>query len=242
MNRNRQIDWLTRHTDARDIVTWLRHLAAGGLAVIVCMLAIAALAREMTSRLRQMQAASAPAPAAPAVLLAPVGANAPPVASAGQDDVTGVARELRDRHLTMPVSGVAAADLVAGFEQGRADHRHDALDIPAPRGTRVLAVEDGTIAKLFWSNAGGRTIYQFDPSGRVAYYYAHLDGYADGLLQGGAVRRGDTLGFVGASGNADAAAPHLHFAIFVLTPERQWWKGTAIDPFPILRWPLDAPP
>jgi peptidoglycan LD-endopeptidase LytH len=144
--------------------------------------------------------------------------------------------ELRARHLTMPVAGVRPDQLINSFRDARGGHLHEALDIPAPRSTPVVAVEDGTIAKLFWSNAGGNTIYQFDPTGRYAYYFAHLDRYADGLAEKQHVQRGQTIGYVGSTGNADPASPHLHFAIFVLTPKRQWWKGTAIDSYRILRW------
>jgi murein DD-endopeptidase MepM/ murein hydrolase activator NlpD len=151
-------------------------------------------------------------------------------------------RELRARRFTVPVAGITADRIAPSFHDGRGGHVHEALDILAPRGTAVLAVEDGTIAKLFWSNAGGHTIYQFDPSRRFAYYYAHLDRYADGLTDGQTVRRGDVIGFVGTTGNANAETPHLHFAIFQLTPERHWWEGTPIDPYPVLRWAVDPSP
>ena len=61
--------------------------------------------------------------------------------------------------------------------------RHEAIDVLAPRNTPVLAVEDGTIARLFLSDAGGITIYQFDPTETYVYYYAHLEGYANGLKE-----------------------------------------------------------
>ena len=105
---------------------------------------------------------------------------------------------------------------------------------PAAAGTPVLAVADGHVEKLFTSDAGGLTIYQFDPSGRYAYYYAHLQGYAPGLREKQPVRRGQLLGYVGSTGNASPTAPHLHFAIFLLGPEKQWWKGRAINPYPLL--------
>jgi peptidoglycan LD-endopeptidase LytH len=157
-----------------------------------------------------------------------------PTASAADDD-DHILHELREKHLLVPVSGVRADQLVESFQQARSGHTHEALDILAPRGTPVRAVADGTIAKLFLSKPGGNTIYQFDKSEHYAFYYAHLDRYADGLKDGQKVRRGDTIGYVGSTGNADARSPHLHFGIFVLTPAKQWWKGTAIDPYPVFR-------
>jgi murein DD-endopeptidase MepM/ murein hydrolase activator NlpD len=101
--------------------------------------------------------------------------------------------------------------------------------------TPVLAVENGTIAKLFRSDAGGITIYQFDPSNTYVYYYAHLDHYAGGLAEKNRVSRGQVIGYVGVTGNAPKNTPHLHFAIFKLTEEKKWWQGTAIDPYHVLK-------
>ena len=148
--------------------------------------------------------------------------------------------ELRRRRLSLPVNGVQADRLVPTFDEARGDRPHEAIDIMAARGTPVVATEDGRIARLFWSKAGGHTIYQFDPSERYVYYYAHLDRYADGLAEGQAVTRGQTIGYVGSTGNAKADAPHLHFAIFLLTPEKRWWDGAALDPYPVLRWNIDG--
>jgi peptidoglycan LD-endopeptidase LytH len=141
---------------------------------------------------------------------------------------------LASRSLAMPVDGVAATALRDSFDDGRPGHRHEAIDIAAPRGTKVFAVDDGKLAKLFTSVPGGLTVYQFDPNGELAYYYAHLDRYADGLHEGMIVHRCDLLGYVGTSGNAPADAPHLHFAVFRLGPERRWWKGAPLNPFPAL--------
>jgi peptidoglycan LD-endopeptidase LytH len=142
---------------------------------------------------------------------------------------------LRDKNLEMPVD-VKRDDLRDTFGDARGGSRaHEALDIMAPRRTPVRAVEDGRIQKLFTSKAGGLTIYQFDPSETFTYYYAHLDRYADGLREGQMVRRGDVIGYVGSTGNASPDAPHLHFAIFRLTPEHQWWKGEPINPYPVFK-------
>ena len=127
------------------------------------------------------------------------------------------------------------AQLADTFAEARgSDRRHDALDIMAPAGTPVLAVADGHVEKLFTSVQGGLTLYQFEPSGRYAYYYAHLQGYAPGIVEGRQLKRGEVIGQVGSTGNANPAAPHLHFAVFVLGPEKEWWKGTAINPYPLL--------
>jgi murein DD-endopeptidase MepM/ murein hydrolase activator NlpD len=142
---------------------------------------------------------------------------------------------LAARPLGLPVEGVPASALRDTFHEGRPGHPHEALDIMAVRGTPVRAVDDGTLVKLFTSKPGGLTVYQFDPAGQLAYYYAHLDRYADGLHEGMALRRGDLLGYVGTTGNAPPDAPHLHFAVFRLGPEKQWWKGTVVNPYPALR-------
>lgn len=144
------------------------------------------------------------------------------------------------RSLAVPVEGVLAADLRDTYAEARAGRRHEAIDIAAPTGTKVFAVGDGKLVKLFKSLPGGLTVYQFDPQGRFAYYYAHLDRYADGLREGMTLRRCDLLGYVGTSGNAAANAPHLHFAVFRLGPLRQWWKGDALNPYPALTTPPAA--
>lgn len=137
--------------------------------------------------------------------------------------------------LIVPVRGVTPEQLGNTYEDARGSGRvHEAIDIMAARGTAVLAVADGTVEKLFTSDRGGLTIYQFEPSGRYAYYYAHLDRYADGLDEGDALKQGEVIGYVGSTGNAGDDAPHLHFSIFLLGPEKRWWEGTAINPYPVL--------
>ncbi|WP_028103831.1 M23 family metallopeptidase [Pseudoduganella violaceinigra] len=137
--------------------------------------------------------------------------------------------------LLIPVAGIKSAQLQDTYKQPRGLERmHEALDIPAPVGTPVYAVADGRIAKLFASRPGGLTIYQFDPAEKFSYYYAHLDHYAAALKEGQQVKRGDLIGYVGASGNADPAAPHLHFAMFELGPEKHWWQGKPVNPYPLL--------
>ena len=144
--------------------------------------------------------------------------------------------DLSARKLTIPVAGVPADKLVRSYHDSRTGQReHEAIDILAPMHTPVIAVEDGTIAKVFTSKAGGLTLYQFDPSQQYSYYYAHLDRYADGVKEGDRVYRGQVLGYVGISGNAPKNTPHLHFAVYRLSADKHWWEGTPIDPYDILR-------
>ena len=125
--------------------------------------------------------------------------------------------------------------LADSYTQSRAAGSHEALDIMAPRGTPVLAVEDGKVAKLFLSKPGGITLYQLDPTETFVYYYAHMEGYAAGIVEGSVLRKGQVVGYVGSTGNASPLAPHLHFSIFRLGPERQWWRGSPINPFQVWR-------
>lgn len=137
--------------------------------------------------------------------------------------------------LAMPIAGIDPATLKSNFYEVHNGHRHEALDIMAARGTPVLAVDHGTVAKLFTSKEGGLTVYEIDDTRRFCYYYAHLDRYAEGLKEGQVLGRGDVLGYVGSTGNASANAPHLHFAVSILGPEHHWWESTPIDPLPLLQ-------
>ena len=161
----------------------------------------------------------------------------PPTAMAAPPPaVSGLPDDLRQRNLTLPVQGIKREQLQDTFNDMRgSSRRHEALDVLAPRNTPILAVEDGTIAKLFVSDAGGLTIYQFDPSSSYAYYYAHLERYADGLKEGVPIKRGQVIGYVGTTGNAPRDTPHLHFAIFKLGEDKKWWQGTPIDPYSVLK-------
>jgi murein DD-endopeptidase MepM/ murein hydrolase activator NlpD len=178
--------------------------------------------------IEQAESVAAPEPIAPAAV------DEPALVAKASPATAGALGRLRARDLMVPVDGVDRDDLHDTFTVARGSRVHEALDILAPRGTHVIAVEDGRIERLFTSKAGGLTIYQFDPTKTFAYYYAHLDRYAGGLVEGQIVKRGDVIGYVGSTGNASPDASHLHFAIFRLGPERQWWKGEPINPYPIL--------
>jgi murein DD-endopeptidase MepM/ murein hydrolase activator NlpD len=175
------------------------------------------------------------APQAEAPMAVPDVPTPPHALPAPPPDLGDFAR-LKARDIAIPVQGVDTSQLRDDFSEMRGNRVHEAIDIPAPRGTPVLAVDDGFVQKLFTSVPGGLTIYEFDREGAYCYYYAHLDRYAEGLKEGTAVKKGDMIGYVGTSGNAPPGTPHLHFTIFKLGPEKQWWKGTAVNPFPL--WAL----
>jgi len=184
-----------------------------------------------------------PAPADPATLAAPsraapaaMASSAAPATPSAPSPAAAVSTPADGNALLLPVQGVTAAQLQDTFTDARSEGRvHDAIDILAPAGTPVLAVADGTIEKLFNSDRGGLTVYQFEPGGRYCYYYAHLERYADGLAEKQTVTRGQVIGYVGSTGNASPEAPHLHFEIHTLGPEKQWWKGASLNPYPVLR-------
>jgi murein DD-endopeptidase MepM/ murein hydrolase activator NlpD len=144
-------------------------------------------------------------------------------------------RSTATRVLRMPVLGVDPDALTDTYTQARSGGRvHNAIDILAPRGTPVVAAVDGTVRKLFTSAAGGLTIYEFDLKQERVYYYAHLDAYASGLREGLFIQEGTVIGYVGTTGNAPVNTPHLHFAVEVLPPAKEWWKGEPLNPYPLL--------
>ncbi len=163
------------------------------------------------------------------------------LATAVDAQVSDYFAALASRNLALPLPNLSAAICpVTTSARPRANGKlHRATDMMAPRRTPVLAIGDGTVTKLFYSRFGGDMLYEFDPLQIYCYYYAHLDRYAPGTREGMAVHKGDILGFVGSTGDASPDAPHLHLAIFRLGPEKQWWVGTAVNPYPVLMKILD---
>jgi murein DD-endopeptidase MepM/ murein hydrolase activator NlpD len=151
---------------------------------------------------------------------------------------TGTVQAAEVSGLIIPVVGVRPEQLVDTFSQARASgaRHHDAIDIMAPRGAPVVAAAPGRVEKLFLSKDGGNTVYVRSADGRRMYYYAHLDSYSPGLREGLMLRRGAAIGAAGSTGNANPSAPHLHFAIWITSPEKKWWEdATALNPYPLLK-------
>ena len=167
-------------------------------------------------------ASAAPRPASPRPLSRPA---APPAERPAPAPTASSAA------LEMPVVGFDPADLRDSFDAPRSGGRtHRSIDLAAPRGTPLVAVVDGTIRRKHWNALGGRTLYLTSADGRFDYYYAHLDEYAAGIEIGTEVKRGETIGTVGSTGNA--RGPHLHFQILDRSGRG---RGTPINPYPLLR-------
>lgn len=147
---------------------------------------------------------------------------------------TAPARPAATDQIASPIAGLKRSELRDSFNETHFGHKHEAIDIMEPRGTPVLAVADGVIAKLLRSKAGGNMIYQFDRTATYCYYYAHLDHYAEGIADGVEVSRGEVIGYVGSTGNASPNAPHLHFGVNLVGPDHKWWEGTPINPYALL--------
>ena len=161
---------------------------------------------------------------------------APPPSDTPQSEPTSSPSFVGIVKLIIPVAGVQPTQLIDTFSDARSEGRvHDAIDIPAPGGTPVLAAADGEIVKLFQSERGGTTIYQLSADKKLVFYYAHLQSYAPGLQEGQFKRQGDVIAYVGDTGNAGVDNFHLHFSIAVLADPKRYWDGSNINPYPILR-------
>jgi murein DD-endopeptidase MepM/ murein hydrolase activator NlpD len=164
-------------------------------------------------------------PAAPAAI-------APPPTVGPQ--ATDLPAEVAGR-LLVPVQGIRPDQLVDTYNAARSQgRRHDAIDIMAPRGAPVLATAGGVVLKLFQSARGGTALYELAPDQRTIYYYAHLDRYAAGMVEGRALRQGDLVGYVGNTGNAGPNNYHLHFEISTTADPKRYWAGTPQNPYPLL--------
>jgi peptidoglycan LD-endopeptidase LytH len=155
---------------------------------------------------------------------------------AGDRSFAGESRE--SALLPVPVEGITREQLRDTYNAARSQGRtHHAIDIHAPRGTPVIAVADGTIRKLHSGSRGGISVYLLDDDGATRYYYAHLDGYAQGLHEGQRVERGEVIGYVGDTGNASPGDYHLHFSVAILDNPSRWWEGRNLNPYVLLRQP-----
>jgi murein DD-endopeptidase MepM/ murein hydrolase activator NlpD len=138
--------------------------------------------------------------------------------------------------ISVPVAGVSRSALLDTWGQSRSggSRAHQAIDIPAPAGTPVVAAASGVVEKLFNSDAGGITLYVRSPDRRTSYYYAHLQRYAPGVREGMRVEQGQPIGFVGDTGNSGAGNHHLHFGVSRMGDGDSWYGGEPLNPYPLL--------
>jgi murein DD-endopeptidase MepM/ murein hydrolase activator NlpD len=128
--------------------------------------------------------------------------------------------------LAFPVQGQFEFADSWGAERDGGARRHKGVDIIAPSGVPLVAVEDGVVTYR-QNSLGGITLWLSGVSGN-RYYYAHLDRYRSDLPEGSPVRAGEVIGFNGATGNARFSVPHLHFEVH---PR----GGDAVNPYPLMR-------
>ncbi|QLE00852.1 M23 family metallopeptidase [Galbibacter sp. BG1] len=129
---------------------------------------------------------------------------------------------------TFPVAGKSDTAIQSfwGAARDGGKRKHEGIDIFAKRGTPVVAVNKGSIRYSGEKGLGGKQVWLRDAQNNCSLYYAHLDSIT--VKSGGQVKEGDTLGFVGNTGNASKTVPHLHFGIY------KGFSG-AVDPFPFLK-------
>ncbi|MDQ3286912.1 MAG: M23 family metallopeptidase [Pseudomonadota bacterium] len=144
-----------------------------------------------------------------------------------------ISRMLPAATLPVPVEGVAVEQVADTWGAARGSSRsHQGVDIFAPRGTPVRSATRGVISSVRDSGLGGKQVWVLGP-GMERHYYAHLDDWAEGLREQDVVQAGDTLGYVGTSGNARGTPPHLHYGIY--------GSEGAMDPLPRLRAAAPTP-
>lgn len=134
----------------------------------------------------------------------------------------------REPALSFPVQGRDSRQISSFFGVARdgGRRRHEGVDIFAPKGTPALAAADGIITGVGTGGRGGNVAFLSDNDRNIRLYYAHLDRW--NVKNGQRVSVGDTIGFVGNTGNAQATGPHLHFGIY-------GFSEGATDPLPFIR-------
>jgi len=195
----------------------------------------AKLAQE-ASAARQLEASNAAAAAAGAAAVAPSTANsssssstnttegaaapAPTAAPAPAPVPAGPAPSNAGSGIVCPVAGshVFSDTWGAARSGGRS---HEGVDMMAPRGTPLVAVESG-YAQFKTTRLGGNSVWVGGASG-TRYFYAHLSAWEGSSRN---VSKGEVIGYVGATGNT--SANHLHFEVHP-------GGGRAVNPYPYVR-------
>lgn len=132
-----------------------------------------------------------------------------------------------EAQLAFPVEGHGPEAVHSRFGAARdgGARSHRGVDIFARRGTPVLAASAGRVNRVRDTRIGGKVVWVRDPVRNASVYYAHLD--SQYVRDGQEVQAGDTVGFVGNTGNARTTPPHLHLGLY------RRGEG-AVDPFPFI--------
>lgn len=214
----------------------LRAFSVPGVQRIACVVALASLTLLVAcgGGISPLAPSTVPTPEARrSSPTAPAPSGRPPVSGELSPGVTENHLDaLWARQLMVPVEGAEPSQLRNDYDARRSGGRtHRAIDVMSPKGTPVLAADDGRIGRIGTTPIGGNIIYATDPDERFVYYYAHLDRHARGLQTGQRVQKGDVIGYVGTTGNAPANVPHLHFQVMLRGAGRAWWDGPTINPW-----------
>jgi len=213
------------------IVVLMRSPTAFSLLAVTLVLSLSACRRGTVQVATPTTAPTVPSTAAEAPRPRPV---LPRPSPSGYLDSTYTEEDLEElwvRQMMVPVEGVSKKSLTDNYGAGRGARLHGALDIPARRGTPVIAADEHIIGRLGETPVGGVIIYATDPEMRFTYYYAHLERYRRGLNVGDRIAKGSVIGYVGTTGNAPANFPHLHFQV-MKRGQHSWWDGPPINPLP----------
>ena len=134
----------------------------------------------------------------------------------------------REPALAFPVQGRDSRQISSYFGAARdgGRRRHEGVDIFAPKGTPAVASVNGVISGIGTNKLGGNVVFLADNDRDIRLYYAHLDHW--NVTNGQRVSVGDTVGFIGNTGNARTTGPHLHFGIY-------GGGNGATDPLPFIR-------
>jgi len=132
-----------------------------------------------------------------------------------------------------PIFGAASfGDSFGGPRANMPGGWHHGEDIFAAEGAPILAIADGTLHQIGFIPIGGYRLWLRDKAGNE-FYYAHLSAYSPLAVEGKQVKAGDVIGFVGATGDADGGAPHLHFEIHPASMLGLGYDGV-VAPYPFL--------
>jgi len=117
-----------------------------------------------------------------------------------------------------------------GASRDGGNRSHEGNDIFAPKKHPVVAIAYGTVSSIRNRGLGGKQVWIKDYDTGYLHYYAHLDEWI--VNKGDMVWSGDTLGYIGNTGNAKNTPPHLHFGIYK--------DNKAVDPKPFI-WKILVP-